>query len=157
MQISYLIKHGSDAYAMHDALLIACSWHSSQTGTLPSLWRRIARIWGSLYLVIFIKISSDILPRKFYFRIPLVSGGITQSWRRICPCLKAKSRSHDVRSRTLHGGDANTAQVQADWRRIRNLDGSSTSLNPSQPKRQPILQMFKDAEYNGHKLIRTVA
>ena len=25
--------------------------------------------------VIFIKISSDILPRKFYFRIPLVSGG----------------------------------------------------------------------------------
>ena len=30
-----------------------------------------------LYLVIFIKTSSDILPRKFYFRIPLVSGGIT--------------------------------------------------------------------------------
>ena len=79
LQISYLIKHGSDAYAMHDALLIACSWHSSQTGTPPSPWRRIARIWGSLYLVIFIKISSDILPRKFYFRIPLVSGGITQA------------------------------------------------------------------------------
>ena len=78
LQISYLIKHGSDAYAMHDALLIACSWHSSQTGTPPSPWRRIARIWRSLYLVIFIKISSDILPRKFYFRIPLVSGGITQ-------------------------------------------------------------------------------
>ncbi len=75
LQISYLIKHGSDAYAMNDALLIACSRHSSQTGTPPSAWRRIARIWGSLYLVIFIKISSDILPRKFYFRIPLVSGG----------------------------------------------------------------------------------
>jgi hypothetical protein len=34
---------------------------------------------GSLYLVIFNKISSDILPRKFYFRIPLVSGGITDT------------------------------------------------------------------------------
>ena len=76
LQISYLIKHGSDAYAMNDALLIACSRHSSQTGTPPSAWRRIVRIWGSLYLVIFIKISSDILPRKFYFRIPLVSGGL---------------------------------------------------------------------------------
>ena len=32
---------------------------------------------GSLYLVIFIKISSDILPRKFYFRILLVLGRIT--------------------------------------------------------------------------------
>ena len=147
LQISYLIKHGSDAYAMHDALLIACSWHSSQTGTPPSPWRRIARIWRSLYLVIFIKISSDILPRKFYFRIPLVSGGITQSWRRICPCLKAKSRSHDALFRTLHGGDANTAQVQADWRRIKSLGGSSTKLNPSRPKRQPFLRILNDSQY----------
>ena len=57
---------------------IPCSRHSSETGTPPSAWRRIARIWGSLYLVIFIKISSDILPRKSYFRIPLGSGLITR-------------------------------------------------------------------------------
>ncbi len=50
------------------ALLIACSRHSSDTGTPPSARRRIARIWGSLYLVIFIKISSCILAEKI--RIP---------------------------------------------------------------------------------------
>jgi hypothetical protein len=59
---------------------IPCSQHSSETGTPLPAWRRIARIWGALYLVIFIKISSDILPRKFYFRIPLVSGGITDGY-----------------------------------------------------------------------------
>ena len=132
---------------MHMPCTTRCSWHSSQTGTPPSPWRRIARIWRSLYLVIFIKISSDILPRKFYFRIPLVSGGITQSWRRICPCLKAKSRSHDALFRTLHGGDANTAQVQADWRRIKSLGGSSKRLNPSRPKRQPFLRILNDSQY----------
>jgi len=42
----------------------------------PSACRRITRIWGSLYLVIFIKIFSCILLRKFYSRIPLVSGGL---------------------------------------------------------------------------------
>ena len=70
-----------------------------------------------------------------------------QSRRRICPCLKAKSRSHDALFRTLHGGDANTAQVQADWRQIKNLGGSSTKLNPSRPKRQPFLRIFKGSQY----------
>lgn len=51
-----------------------CSRHKSATGTPPSAWRRVARIWGSLYLVIFIPISSFILPRKFYFRGLLLSG-----------------------------------------------------------------------------------
>jgi hypothetical protein len=59
---------------------IACARHSSETGTPPSACRRIARIWGSLYLVIFIKIASDILPRKLYFRSPLLSGGIIQAF-----------------------------------------------------------------------------
>ena len=70
-----------------------------------------------------------------------------QSRCRICLCLKAKSRSHDAQSHTLHGGDANTAQVQADWRRIKSLGGSSTKLNPSRPKRQPFLQIFNDSQY----------
>ena len=34
-------------------------------------------IWASVKRVFFIGISSFILPRKFYFRIPLRSGGIT--------------------------------------------------------------------------------
>ena len=74
------------------------------------------------------------LAEKILLPHPLSFGGITQSWRRICPCLQAKSRSHDALFRTLHGGDANTAQVQADWWRIKSLGGSSTKLNPSRPK-----------------------
>jgi len=35
-------------------------------------------IWASVKRVFFIGISSFILPRKFYFRIPLRSGGITE-------------------------------------------------------------------------------
>ena len=70
-----------------------------------------------------------------------------QSRCRICLCLKAKSRSHDAQSHTLHGGDANTAQVQADWRRIKSLGGSSKKLNPSRPKRQPFLRIFNDSQY----------
>ena len=34
--------------------------------------------WASVNRVFFIGISSFILPRKFYFRIPLRSGGITE-------------------------------------------------------------------------------
>ena len=34
--------------------LLPCSRQISAIGTPPSAWRRIARIWGSLYLVIFI-------------------------------------------------------------------------------------------------------
>jgi len=55
--------------------MFAAQLRHRHTVTPPSAWRRIARIFGSLYLVIFIKISSFILARKFYFRIPLVSGG----------------------------------------------------------------------------------
>ncbi|MBO9455303.1 hypothetical protein J7376_16815, partial [Paracoccus sp. R12_1] len=40
-------------------------------------WRSTPMIWASVYRVFFIGISSVILPRKFYFRIPLRSGGIT--------------------------------------------------------------------------------
>src|SRR5271170_627874 len=54
-----------------------CSRHSSATATPPSAWRKIARIWASLYLDSFIKISSGKMPRKFYLSIPLISGGIT--------------------------------------------------------------------------------
>lgn len=43
---------------------------------LLSAWRRIARIWRSLYLLIFIGRSSVILPREFYPRSPLLSGEI---------------------------------------------------------------------------------
>ncbi len=39
--------------------------------------RKIARICSSLYFVSFIKISSSIMPRKFYSCVPLISGGIT--------------------------------------------------------------------------------
>jgi|GEM_PF-6251060 len=42
-----------------------------------SAWRRIARICGTFNLVIFIRISSGILLRKFYVRIPLVLGRVT--------------------------------------------------------------------------------
>ena len=51
----------------------------------PSACRRITRIWGSLYLVIFIKTFSCILPRKFYFRIPLVSGEIADTFHYLGP------------------------------------------------------------------------
>ena len=54
-----------------------CSRQSSATGTPPSAWRKIARIWGSLYLDNLMKISSCNVPRKFYLSIPLMAGGIT--------------------------------------------------------------------------------
>jgi hypothetical protein len=44
-----------------------CSRHNSGTGMLPSAWREMARICGSRNLLVFIKISSIILPRRFYF------------------------------------------------------------------------------------------
>ncbi|PIL18722.1 hypothetical protein P775_19310 [Puniceibacterium antarcticum] len=53
------------------------SRHSSATCKPPYPWRSIARIWSSLNLVIFIRVSSVILLRKFYVRIPLVAGRIT--------------------------------------------------------------------------------
>jgi hypothetical protein len=54
-----------------------CSRHRSGTGTPPSACRKIARIWGSLNLLVFIKIYSIIMPRKFYFCTQSISGGIT--------------------------------------------------------------------------------
>ena len=57
------------------ALLTPCSRHSSAAGTPPSIWRSTAMIEASVKRVFFIKISSFILPRKFYSRIPLRSGG----------------------------------------------------------------------------------
>lgn len=59
------------------ALLIACSRHSSAAGTPPSIWRSTPMIWASVKRAFFIGISSFILPRKFGFRIPSRSGGIT--------------------------------------------------------------------------------
>ncbi|MFG6505919.1 NYN domain-containing protein [Sulfitobacter sp. Ks16] len=58
-----------------------CSRHNSAAGTPPSIWRSTPMIWASVKRVFFIGISSFILPRKFYFRIPLTSGGITPSGR----------------------------------------------------------------------------
>ncbi|WP_306401477.1 hypothetical protein, partial [Pseudochrobactrum saccharolyticum] len=51
---------------------------SSGTDTPPSAWRKIARICGSVNLVVFIKISSFIKQRKFHFQTPLIKGGITK-------------------------------------------------------------------------------
>jgi hypothetical protein len=43
----------------------------------PSAWRRIARIWGSLYLVIFIQNLLVHLAEKILLIKPLNLGGIT--------------------------------------------------------------------------------
>jgi hypothetical protein len=44
--------------------------------TPPSAWRRIARIWRSLYRDCFIKISSSNVPRKFYSSSHLIAAGL---------------------------------------------------------------------------------
>lgn len=52
------------------------SLRSSPTGIPPLVWHRIARICGSLNLVVFISSSSGILLKKFYVRIPMIWGGL---------------------------------------------------------------------------------
>ncbi|WP_207186326.1 hypothetical protein, partial [Rhodovulum sulfidophilum] len=42
-----------------------------------SAWRSTPMIWASVKRLFFIGISSSILPRKFYVRIPLTTGRIT--------------------------------------------------------------------------------
>jgi hypothetical protein len=57
--------------------LQANAWHSPRGGTPPLAWRKIARIWGSLYLVIFIQNLLVYLAEKILLLQPLLSGGIT--------------------------------------------------------------------------------
>ena len=47
--------------------------------TPPSAWRRIARIWGSLYFVIFIQNRLMHIAKKILLMKPLTFGGITPS------------------------------------------------------------------------------
>ena len=56
-----------------------CARRRSDTATASLAWRGITRIWGSLYLAIFIKIFSCSLAEKIYFRSSLDSRGITNS------------------------------------------------------------------------------
>ena len=77
------------------ALLIPCSRHNSAAGTPPSIWRSTPMICASVNRVFFIGISSFILPRKFYFRIPLRSGGIT---RINIPFIQGRGRSSGGRA-----------------------------------------------------------
>lgn len=50
---------------------------SSATGTPRPAWRKLARIWGSRYLDVFVQISSGKMPGKSYLSIPLILGEIT--------------------------------------------------------------------------------
>ena len=63
----YLERH-----LQKEALLIPCSRHNSGTGKPPSAWRRIARIYGSVNLLIFIKISSIMLSEKILLLKPVI-------------------------------------------------------------------------------------
>jgi hypothetical protein len=62
-------------HLQNDALLIPCSRQSSATGTPPSAWRKIARIRGSLYLVIFIQNLLIHIAEKILLPQPLTFGG----------------------------------------------------------------------------------
>ncbi|WP_237401211.1 hypothetical protein, partial [Rhodovulum sulfidophilum] len=53
------------------------------TGIPPSAWRSAPMIWASVKRLFFIGISSSILPRKFYVRIPLTKGRITVAHVRV--------------------------------------------------------------------------
>ncbi|WP_205518853.1 hypothetical protein, partial [Pseudotabrizicola algicola] len=59
-------------------------------------WRSTPMIWASVKRLFFIGISSFILPRKFYFRIPLTMGRITphQSWVKIGTWLRHPAHGH---------------------------------------------------------------
>ena len=79
------------------ALLMPCSRHSSAAGTPPSIWRSTAMIWASVNRVFFIGISSFILPRKFYFRTPLISGGDYPTLRLTMPISQLRCRTPQLR------------------------------------------------------------
>ena len=70
--LPYFARHFYDV-----ALLMPCSRQSSAAGTPPSIWRSTPMTWAAVNRVVFIGMSSVILPGKLYFRIPLRSGGIT--------------------------------------------------------------------------------
>ncbi len=57
-----------------------CSWHNPDMGTPFSICRRMPMIRAALKRVLFIGISSVILPRKFYVQATLLSGGGITPW-----------------------------------------------------------------------------
>ena len=67
------------------ALLMPCSRHSSAADKPPSICRSTTMIWASVKRLLFIRLSSFILPKEFYFRIPLRLGGLPQDMRALGP------------------------------------------------------------------------
>jgi hypothetical protein len=67
LPLSFLSAHGERSLAQCGLV------------TPPSAWRRIARIWGSLYFVIFIQNRLMHIAKKILLMKPLTSGGITPS------------------------------------------------------------------------------
>lgn len=97
-----------------------CSRQSSATRTPPSVLRRIASIWGSLYLVIFLRISSCILSRKFNLCRPLSSGGVYPLSR--CG-LDSRAPPLWWRPRCFRRPSGNSARWDEDFTRAPDQDG----------------------------------
>ena len=120
----YLARH---LYSV--ALLIPCSRQSSVAGTPPSIYRSMPMIWASVNRVVFIEIPSSILPRKFYFRIPLKSGGGA-------PC-----------NGPLPAQGFTVMRHCGDWlRSVFKPHGSGVVRHPAKPRPDPVTKRVEQTE-----------
>ncbi len=117
--------------------------HNSDTGTPPSDWRRIARIWGSLYLAIFIKNSSVNLARKFSHPLSF-SAASCGCARRATDALRENFRpvGDGAELRLAGRGNPNPHPSAQSLHGSRPTCHSGRRISPSCERRSPVLWPF---------------